>query len=1130
MRKTRFLMTMVLTLLGLSWFGVQAQNVETEFIGKIDNTTPFREYPLRVSTTGSTITIDMRPLEGERGGDLDTVLYLVDENGSIVGENDDRIPNQDSSSLLVYPQAVAGQYRIIATRFKTDRGNSSGEFRLLINIEQPRPRTEFGTRLGDLLNTGFPISFEPRERANWTVLVYYGGDNNLEPGVIQDFREFELGGGSDDTVRVLAMLDRTPAPYSIADGDWSNTRIYEVSASINDNGQMVIPDAENFEGRDGNLFLASRPLVEFDPLNTGDGEILAQFLVWGITNFPADNYIVAFGSHGAGWGGIVTDDSAPLVEGKSKNILTLPELERAFALAMQAAGGEKFALLINDACLMGSAEYFATIAPYFRYTIASPEIVVNPALDMQMLLEGLRENPQGIDIVQLSKDLIDKYIEVDVLQRQTSDVVYMTNAIIDLSQFSPVVSAIENFASVVNRNPNVRGLTLGEARSNVYVYTSFMGGKDNIDLGDLMRRIIANARDDEMIAAAERVLKTIEKAYIYGNGGERAARFTSYYNIYFPEKSSEFKFAYFDETPMKEWSRMLRNYFNSFTPQVWRGRSGAITFHTPAVPEISVIYVKEGETSVLERPQVTVEVRARNISEGRATFDRVLDDGSIVRLGLEPVLTPISVGGEVERINRWEEGVSIIPITWDAKLPVLSDGVNSATELINVTERVAFLDGRYREPNTEEWNEVTVSFDLEGRRGGISRVQRVINRGQTSNAVAVIDIPIGSEFQTYRNIVTPDGRVVLEPSNVYIWSQDGLTWQSQAAPSGVYNIGLQVSAFGGTLGSAQARVTVNNDGISPLLSGFSEPNLGFNVPLPASWDTMGYDFDGNFYRSSSPDQRQNISVYFDLTFSATTLEETVENVLTSYGYTRTSEPIAITVAEKDALEFSYTYETSSRTFNGRMFVLFHEGIAYGFGVEYTDTDNLDYYNQVKALARFTDLNAVQNQTRSSWRRERLNDNVEFFVPITWQRTEQDGWTMFQPIDGTTAIMGTRVVELASTVQGVDSIVNNIVTGFITLNAESILITGNQIYYLKAPKGVEPIAYDLDWRATLYEGVRNGVAVVGRVYAGQQDGKTYAVWLEAPKGDIAATLFPAIFEPMLESYRIYPIEQTASAGS
>jgi hypothetical protein len=1120
---------MVLMLLGLSLFTVQAQSVETEIVGKIDNTTPFREYPLRVSTTGSTITIDMRPLEGERGGDLDTLLYLVDENGSIVGENDDRIPNQDSSSLLVYPQAVAGQYRIIATRFKTDRGNSSGEFRILINIEQPRPRAEFGVRLGDLLNTGFPISFTPREKADWTVLVYYGGDNNLEPGIMQDFREFELGGGSDDTVRVLAMLDRTPAPYSVADGDWSNTRIYEVSAAINDDGQLELPVFEDLDGRDANLFLSSRPLVEFDPLNTGDGEILAQFLVWGVTNFPADNYIIAFGSHGAGWGGIVTDDSAPLPDGKTKNILTLPELDRAFALAMQAAGGDKFALLINDACLMGSAEYFATIAPYFRYTIASPEIVVNPALDMQMLLEGLRENPQGVDIVQLSKDLIDRYIDVDVPQRQTSDIVYMTNAIIDLSEFSPVVSAIENFARVVNRNPNVRGLTLGEARSNVYVYTSFMGGKDSIDLGDLMRRIIANARDDEMIAAAERVLNTLNKAYVYGSSGERAARFTSYFNVYFPEKSSEFKFAYFDETPMKEWSRMLRNYFNSFTPQVWRGRSGAITFHTPAVPEISVIYVKEGETSVLERPQVTVEVRARNISEGRATFDRILKDGTTVRLGLEPILTPVSVDGEIERINRWEEGVSIVPIIWDARLPVLSDGVNSATELINVTERVAFLDGRYREPNTEEWNEVTVSFDLEGRRGGISRVQRVINRGQNSSAVAVIDIPIGSEFQTYRNIVTPDGRVVLEPNNVYIWSQDGLTWQSQPAPSGVYNIGLQVSAFGGTIGNAEAQVTVNNDGISPLLSAYSEPFLGFNVPLPATWDTMIYT-PQDYYRASSPDQRQNLSVYFDLTFASTTLEEALENVAASYGLTLTSAGTPTVVANRDVLESTYTYEAGGRVFEGRMIVLFDGGIGYGFGVEYVGADNVEYYNQVKQLLSFTDLNEVQNQTRSSWRRERLNDNVEFFVPLTWQRMEQDGWTMFQPIDGTPAIMGTRVVELASTVQGVDSVVNNIVTGFITLNAESILITGNQIYYLKAPKGVEPVAYDLDWRATLYEGVRNGVEVVGRVYAGQQDGKTYAVWLEAPKGETAAALFPAIFEPMLESYRIYPIEQSASASS
>jgi len=1119
--KLRLFFVLCLGLLGMSLVTAQTPNVEADYVGRIDNSTPFREYALRVPITGSTVTIDMRPLEGEAGGDLDTLLYLVDENGSIVGENDDRVTNQDSSSLLIYPQAVAGQYRIIATRFKIDKGNTGGDFRILIDIQQPSPTASFGTRLGDLLNTGFPIDFEPREQASWTVLVYYGGDNNLEPGIIQDFKEFELGGGSDDTVRVLAMVDRTAAPYSVADGDWSNTRIYEVAASINDEGQLVIDETSETQ-RDDGVFLASTPLVEFDPLNTADGEILAQFLVWGVTNFPADNYIVAIGSHGAGWGGIVTDDTAQL-EGDSKNILTLPELDKAFALALQATGGKKFALLINDACLMGSVEYFATIAPYFDYTIASPEIVVNPALDMTLLLNGLRGAPDSVDIVELSKLLIDKYINEDVPKRQTTDIVYMTNALISLDDFSMVVSAIENFAQVVNRNPNVRGLTVGEARSNVYVYTSFMGGKDSVDIGDLMRRVISNARDDEMIAAAETVLNALETAYLYGQSGERATRFTSYFNVYFPERSADFKFAYFDETPLKGWSRMLRSYFNSFTPKIWTGGAGEITFHTPISPDVKITYSTEKETNILQLPQINVEVRGRNISDGRATFDRVINEETVIRVGIEPILTPITVEGEVERVNRWEEGIEQYFISWDAKLPVVSDGINRSVELVNVTERVAFLDGLYREPESDVWNEVSVAFDLAGRRGGVSTVQRVVNRGQNTSAVAVVEIPVGSEFQTYQNIVTPDGRVAVEPGNIYVWPQGGLTWQSLPAPSGVYNIGLQVSAFGGSLGNAEAQIVVNNDGISALLSGYSDPFLGFNVPLPSTWETLTFDDNLTLYRSKSVDQRQNLSVYLDL-YGGTDPASAIIGITEFYGLTVVGEPTPITIAERDALELAYTYVANGTNFTGRMFILMQDGLGLGFAAETSGEDNEEFFRTVQSLISFTDPNEARTQARTAWQRGKLGDNVEFYVPNTWARSEtEDGWVMFKPTtEESGALIGTRVVEITTTVQGVDSVVNNLVTGLVTQNADSAVITGNQIYYFEASRDLEPVPYSLDWRATIYEGVRDGIEVIGRVYATQQDGKTYAIWVEAPKGELAASIFPTIFEPMVESYRIYPV--------
>src|SRR5690606_22947389 len=126
----------------------------------------------------------------------------------------------------------------------------------------------------------------------------------------------------------------------------------------------------------------------------------------------------------------------------------------------------------------------------------------------------------------------------------------------------------------------------------------------------------------------------------------------------------------------------------------------------------------------------------------------------------------------------------------------ITDGTASNNELLIVNDDVAFLVGVYCQPGAETYNEVSIIFDNAiNNADGIGRLQRVIDRATGSNALAVINIPEGSEFIALRSVVTADGRVVTEPGNVYTWPAGGLTYSNQPAPSGQYNIGLLVEAF-----------------------------------------------------------------------------------------------------------------------------------------------------------------------------------------------------------------------------------------------------------------------------------------------------------------------------------------------
>ena len=201
---------LVIGILLLSVTVVIGQEIET-IRNTINDDTPFVRIPITVAQDGQTIVADVVSTTG----DLDTLLYLLDSNENIVDENDDKAKD-DTSSRIDYPEANAGNYTLIATRYKVAEGDSSGDFQLDISLEPEASAVPYRVADSDLAATGYPM-FDARPETDWTILVYYGGDNNLEPSVLNDLDEFEVGGGSTSKVQVIALVDRNPG-YTDADG------------------------------------------------------------------------------------------------------------------------------------------------------------------------------------------------------------------------------------------------------------------------------------------------------------------------------------------------------------------------------------------------------------------------------------------------------------------------------------------------------------------------------------------------------------------------------------------------------------------------------------------------------------------------------------------------------------------------------------------------------------------------------------------------------------------------------------------------------------------------------------------------------------------------------------------------
>ncbi|TVR22341.1 MAG: hypothetical protein EA396_06655 [Anaerolineaceae bacterium] len=1062
----------------LGWLIAQAQTTEiiavidsdTTRSGYLDDNTPFVEFPLRITEDGVTLTIDLRAT----GGDLDPLLYLLDESGNIIAENDD-YGRDTRDSRIVFPRIASGAYSVVATRYGVTGGETTGNFEMRVALDESSiPTLDYDVSASALTERGFP-QMASAATATWTILAYYGGDANIEEAILQDFKRFEIAGGSDETIRIIALLDRSPA-FSTASGDWSGAKLFEVTASYDDSLSPPTID--------------SQPLADLGTVNSGDGALLAQFLTWGVQHYPAEHYAIVLASHGAGWQGIVTDFTFD-------SIISLPELQSAFSAARDMAGVERFDLLINDACSMSTVEYHMATSEFFDISIASPEIVVEPALNMAYLASTLRDDPT-INTTQLGRGLIDTYIERDLAERPGSDSGFMTHAATDLQQFSAVTEAVEAFAQQINRDPQRHRDLIGMARANVYTYSFFIGDDSMVDAGHFMQQIIALSDDVELTRRARDVIAALEDARLYGASGQWAGDWTSYYSIYFPALSRRFNNDYLEQSPLDEWAQMLRNYYNAVTPRLWRVEDSIITYHPPVAPEVAVTQIYPDVGSHVFPPTIRMEVTGRALTSGSFTVDQIDDEGRKIRILDSDILTEIINDERIDLINSWKSGVDQSFFSWlPLNLPVISDGTTRQIELIQRTGRAASLQGRYREIGGERWFDATVLFDENGE------VFSVLSRADGSGAVGSVTIPRGAEFQAFRYVVTERGQVKSEPGTVYIWGENGLTLSEEITPNGQYELGFLVEAFGGTSGFDSVMVTIDGAEADLPYRGYADLERGLNFQHPKDWPTVG-DI-GDRMTTANTSDTVRLNVYYERE-DGNNLTRIADDFIRDYNLTASDTPrTPTTIDDQPALIFDFSYEDATHgRFDGRAFAVWRPGIfanyAVVFAVEATPQARSigdEVFQHLLDSTRFFDARSLAERDASRWRYEFLDRNLPYPVPREWQTQTLGDWRIYSAPDS--AETWARVARLEA--ENRSAAIDDLLASYQT---EEIL--ERRTY----------ISESHVWESVTYRRV-NSPASIGRIYATRIGGQIFVIWFETPENATTFALFREIFEPMVDGF-------------
>lgn len=352
-----------------------------------------------------------------------------------------------------------------------------------------------------------------RSNADHLIIELFGGDNNLSHFVYQDLQEMAAG-ISGNTV-VLGLADLADKPASVV----------EVTA---ERGIQTLED-----------------LGEID---TGDPEVLANFIARALVTYPNAKMALGFWDHGTGVfdetdaneklltrsmhsvarsertrsyparrlffpkTALEADDvtRGMLHDDTNGGVLTNLEAAKMIDVSLRRAGvSGKFDLIFSDTCLNGMIEVLEELGPYAECVVGSPELEPGDGWNYEGWLKLMGENPPqgGEDWGQHAVDAFRNHYEAFPKKHPCTLAAFRTqNSIADAFR------ALIDTARADNSGFDAF-FFIDHARSKAQAYAR----RDTYDLVDFGRRVVAIAQTDKpaLADAANNLIAACDAAKIH---------------------------------------------------------------------------------------------------------------------------------------------------------------------------------------------------------------------------------------------------------------------------------------------------------------------------------------------------------------------------------------------------------------------------------------------------------------------------------------------------------------------------------------------------------------------------------------------------------------------------------------
>ncbi len=689
-----------------------------------------------------------------------------------------------------------------------------------------------------------------QDKANWTILHYTAVDNNLEGAAFNDYYEMQTV-GSGEGVNIVTELDRADG-FEKRFGDWTDTRRffieqvpplpeldatgkrdallnYFVEAGYGD-AETLKPQVEAlddatvatiYENNNVGVSFDQTAVEELGEVDMGEPQSLADFIVWGAQNYPADHYMVIIGSHGGGWRGIGPDDG-----GGAQSMLDLPEIDQALGEARTQLGISKFDIVGFDACLMAVTDVAVMLEPHADYVLFSQEVIPSNGWEYAKSIASMQANPDW-DAFQVGSSFIDNYMAYYAGQGARTKV---DLGMVQTSGLPNLLASLDNFAKVVKSETVELLSALGTARNNSQIFGASLGDRADtysyVDLKDFMTWFsLQTTITADAYSAAQEVIAAYDGAVVYSLADSKLPRATGL-AVYLPSTPIIYE-AYGTDYPKMAPAGFAfwQDYLNQFYSTIGTALDGSAL-----QLDIKNVFTLGETGSSVDTPVIFFDAAGKGVVDLSYSIMYVQQDGTRAIVDLSPIsyTSTLPTG---ETVIEYPNELTPSTFNWSVEFPFVSDGTNNVLSLMQSSSssgNEATVQGTY--VNAQGSQPAYMIFDTTTRSFvGLLAI--------ADNAPYEVRPQPGDQFIVDLYTISTDGTVETKPltDTPLTFGVEPFTFSYSSAITGTYEVGLNMSDLAGNRIFKTVEISVNNDGVDGSVRGYTDTNEGVYFQYPYAW-------------------------------------------------------------------------------------------------------------------------------------------------------------------------------------------------------------------------------------------------------------------------------------------------------